>query len=161
MPTVDDFLELRRNEEAWNVLMSRFVSIVYSTTAFARDSREKLASSFVKVSDECLALLLLENNYARWMAKINFERGVLNEAPEQLPAPRYVEHHHGGGHRRGWRPEGYARYAVLHSRVVDDREADHAVAVERRYRNTIINNCRSTRSTRTTALLSIRVPYDI
>ena len=37
MPTVNDFLELRGNEQAWNVLMSRFVSIVYGTAAFARD----------------------------------------------------------------------------------------------------------------------------
>ena len=161
MPTVNDFLELRGNEQAWNVLMSRFVSIVYDTAAFARDGREKLVSSFVKVLDECLALLLLENNYERWMAKVNFERGLNHKSQEQIPGPRYVEYQHEGGHRRGWRPEGYARYAALHSRVVDDRETDRAAGVERRYRNTIINNRRSTRSTRTTALLSIRVPYDI
>lgn len=161
MPTVDALLLLRGNEEAWIILMNKFVSIVYGTSAFARDGREKLVSSFVKPSDESLALLLIENNYMRWMARVNLERGTAQETQAQIPPPRYVEHQHGDGLRRGWRPEGYSRFVTLHARVKDDREGNHAAAVERRFRNAIISNRQSTRSTRTAALLNIRVPYDI
>ena len=158
MPSMNEFRALRRNEPSWILLMTKFVPIVYGKTAFVRDAREQLASTFSKPLDKCLALLLLENNYERWNEKAQRELAGETVDPAALPPPHYVDHQHGNGHHRGWTPAGYARYQQLQSLVVDDREGNHAAGVKRRLSNTMIS---WRRTNLIGELLNVQVAYGI
>ena len=157
LPEMDSFISFRQNSETWTILTSRFTSIVYGQTQFARDSKTKLASEFLKASDEATTLLLLENSYDFWkkLAKQELENLSLEE---DLPPTLYVERP-GKGTRGGWTAAGYLRYCELYNKVKRDRQSIHATGVERRFRNSI--GAGSYKKKQSSALLGIKIPYDI
>ena len=138
--------------------MVSYVSIVYGTSSFLRNSKVQLVSGFVNVSDEAFALLTLECYFERWakMTETNMED---TNSTSTLPGGRYIVRK-SNGRGYGWSPEGYRRYGELHHLVSNDRKGDHALQAEEDLRD----KCASTKEKKQNGLQEayneIEVPYD-
>ena len=152
LPTMEDILELRSNEELYVQVMNQFVAYVVLKLEWNERLRSPLVKSMgqlATISDEALALLILENNYDRWMdiLKKNRWRAPQKERGASASDKRILSHvrpkyTHGGNfyqslekstvknaeatrsaatEKKGWTDEGVKRFNELRQQVVRDR----------------------------------------
>ena len=67
--SLDDFLELRKNEEAFETFVVNFLKPAYSAKWKAKrlEKTIKKISDIATISDEAFVMLTLENNWDRWI----------------------------------------------------------------------------------------------
>ena len=65
--TLELFQELREEKDAFFVFVQRFVRPAFSSVWKKRQHEATGISSIVTVTDEAFALLVLENNWERWL----------------------------------------------------------------------------------------------
>jgi hypothetical protein len=121
VPTAVGWLTMRANKDKlYFDFFDKFVKHVVGVANFKSSSTSKYVSSFVKISDEAFALLVLENCETRWRDMLR--RGVTKS---KLPC-KYTD---GGlslnnGRSRthkGWSNAGLTRYNELFREVRSDR----------------------------------------
>jgi hypothetical protein len=68
MPTMQEFEEGRKNEDAYMIFFDHFLPCVVRKTVFEERLKESIGEEeLCTVSDEAFALVLLENSYDRWV----------------------------------------------------------------------------------------------
>lgn len=141
--TMKEFLEGRKNSEAYSVFMERFVPCVTMKTSWDRrlatadPDCTKNMKSLCTVSDEAFALLLLENSYDRWLdifttnkGAVMQQRGVRQRGFQSDTPTLYTS----GGIKydkadvtkavKGWSDMGIERFNCLFEQVKQDRMAN-------------------------------------
>jgi hypothetical protein len=124
---IKTILEMRRGRNAavYYDFIDHFVSLVVGKRYYNLIHYKQRISDYATPSDEALAILMFENNYARWedMAKRNdtrsstvlplYTNGGVSDG-EVASNQRY----------QGWSDEGLDRFNVLFRRVKEDRATD-------------------------------------
>ena len=135
MPTMKEILRLSGDKETYGWVCCKFMKCVIGADNWKSNCFRRTMSEFVTNSDESFLLLILENNYGRWMEEAR--RGAnrkedddeRNEGGEDtLPEALYTNSGNSkaegkGCSRRfqGWSMEGYRRFNRLHELVRNDR----------------------------------------
>jgi hypothetical protein len=121
MPTIMEWVTMRDNKEGWyNAFFGLFMIHVVGATKFRNLGVAQFVSSFVSVSDEAFALLVLENCEERWsdMYKNNMTKSIKKN--------KYTD----GGRAcktgrsrnlKGWSNKGLNRFNELYRLVKADR----------------------------------------
>ena len=137
---VHDFLEMRARPEAYLVFYKHFIKCVTKKTVYESNiQRAKTYDDVCSVSDEALALLLLENSWDRWMdlhqqdpnallpKRGRQQQGLTSKIPTKYTKGGYKyendEDTSTTGNRKGWSREGITRYNELFELVAADRAA--------------------------------------
>jgi len=141
--TMKEFLEGRKNTEAYSVFLERFVPCVTMKTSWdrrlatAKTDSSKTKTSLCTISDEAFALLLLENSFDRWLdiftstkGAVMQRRGVKQRAFQSDTPTLYTK----GGIKynktdvteavKGWSDTGIRRFNCLFEQVKQDRMAN-------------------------------------
>jgi hypothetical protein len=72
--TMDDFLQLRKHQKAFQFLCEQFLCIVVGKNKWNDGRRaNQLLSKVATVTDEAFCILLVENWYKVWMRQSNLE----------------------------------------------------------------------------------------
>lgn len=140
---MQEFAEGRINKDVYEVFYTRFVPAVVGPDLFRQRIQDNKAKDPCTASDEAFALLLLENNYDRWLDIFDKNEGLPSQRrgdrTKQCDSdiePKYTR----GGIKfsierespkaKGWSNEGIERFNVLFKRVKKDRR-DHTKFVKR------------------------------
>ena len=129
---LEEFQELRSNREAFFAFMQHFLKQCYIRKWTTKLSNAIKISSILTVSDEAFVLLILENNWDRWMdlnkksdnKYVPSKRGSENPIVSDVK-PMYTNINGRAGSNevnRGWSKEGIKRFNVLCGMVKEDRE---------------------------------------
>jgi hypothetical protein len=134
--SMDDFLQGRTNEEVYSVFFDRFIKAIGKKTTWnTRVMEAKSDRGICSVSDEAFTLLLLENNFDRWLdifdmnkGQVSVRRGQKTRKFESDVATKYTR----GGHVykatdktkevKGWSSTGIERFNFLFDKVRKDRK---------------------------------------
>lgn len=144
--SLQDFLELRKNEEAFETFVTNFLKPAYSTKWKAKRCEKtiKKIADIATVSDEAFVMLTLENNWERWIdinnkAKNNYAPTTRGKATQfdsdVMPIYTYInkKRTNDAGDNdvhlnwRGWNNEGILRFNQLCSEVKEDRKINFNV----------------------------------
>jgi len=125
MYPLGEFLQMSKGGEAYFWLCANLLKCVVGCTKWSRSHYKDALSEIATDSDECFLLLIVENNYARWMEEAKLDE---DDSRDTLPPTLYTS---GGGTRGvggasskrflGWTKEGYKRFNALHTMVKNDR----------------------------------------
>ncbi len=148
VPAEDAFLAVRRNYEVARVFFNYFLPSVVGKATWKKEATQKRVSDIATVSDEALALLLLENSRETWLACYLKERkkktivlrsgedGGYEETgigshdqeeqeegggQESIPLRKYTANSRNARRYGGWTQEGRARFNLLCKIVAADR----------------------------------------
>lgn len=113
VPSEADILELRHNYEVAKIFFDYFLSAVVGKVKWKKQVMQKKVSEIATISDEAMAILLLENSRDKWLATYNNS--------EQIPPTRYTANSRYARRYGGWKDEGRARFNVLCNIVALDR----------------------------------------
>ena len=142
---LEDFLQLRKNPQAYLVFFKHFIKCITRKSVFENNIRTaKTYDDICTISDEAFALLLLENSWHRWMDIHTKDSSALlprrgsrpHEKVKSMIPTKYTK----GGYkydlegmfesrptsysrRKGWSTEGIQRYNELYDQVEADRQA--------------------------------------
>ena len=144
---MNDFLGLRKNTKAYIVFYLHFIKCIIKKTPFDERMRAvRPGFDICTVSDEALALLLLENSWDRWMDLYTKDPTAVwprrggkknNNAVVSLVRTKYTT----GGYRydkestlnqiytKGWSQDGIRRYNELYDLVQADRATYHVMFI--------------------------------
>jgi hypothetical protein len=117
-------LQLRSNYNVYSKFMEWFVSCIVCKESFRRNASVQLLSTFISVSDEAMAMLILKNNYNLWKEigikiKTSGEKIKIDEC--QNKQLYFCE---GKGRGRSWSNEGRTFYNTIYSRIAHDRQTN-------------------------------------
>jgi hypothetical protein len=130
-----DFTEGRTNKAAYRVFYTQFVPAVVGPDLFQQRIQDDKSKDPCTASDEAFTLLLLENNYDRWLDIFNKTDG--NPAQRRGHRTKFCESdietkYTSGGIKfsndkeapkaKGWSEEGIQRFNLLFKSVKDDRQ---------------------------------------
>lgn len=135
---LDNFLEMRRNYDAYSTFYSVFLPSIVGKRRFNRLLRTlKDEEEIATVSDEALALLAIENSWKRWDKIFDNSNGEIrrytkNETkPEglfdNLPPPEYTKtakddpESEKNTEDKNWNEAGISRFNELRQLVINDR----------------------------------------
>jgi hypothetical protein len=134
--TMSDILLLRQdNSGIYFDFIEYFVSAVVGKTFYKVNKCQKLLSEFTTISDEALAILILENNFDTWC-----DMATKNITKNSLVLPKYTNGGTSTGENastrryQGWSNEGIKRFNEYHQLVKTDRESSHARLFEESFR---------------------------
>ena len=137
--SLDEILELSRNEEVMEQFLEKFVSCVVGRIEWKRSCKDQPVSKVASATDEAFALLVLENIWDSWRdvdpqdyllkrrervePKKQAEASKSSQRrPRQKEIPgKYTEKHRNAKRYRGWSEEGFARFNQLVRMVREDR----------------------------------------
>lgn len=139
--SLDDFLELRKNEKAFETFVVNFLKPAYSAKwkAKRREKTIKKISDIATISDEAFVMLTLENNWDRWIdinnkAKNDYSpttRGKATKFDSDV-MPKYThinkkrtedaDGDDAPANWRGWNNDGILRFNCLCNEVKEDRK---------------------------------------
>ena len=134
-PTMEDILQLRTNPEVWEYVARKFLVILLPTGVHsAKRLRTCFMQDLTTTNDEAFMLLIIENNYGRWMQEAKKKASIVSEDAEKVKRKYTAEGNEGS---KGWSQAGRKRFGELHSEVLGDRETDrnNQYAVERNLMN--------------------------
>ena len=135
MPSMKAILRMSEDEETYIWVCCKFIKCVVGADNWKSNCFRRPVSEFVTNSDESFLLLILENNYIRWMEEAlraaNRKKDIDEEeenGEDSLPEALYTNSGNSktdgkGSSRRfqGWSMEGYKRFNRLHELVRSDR----------------------------------------
>ena len=146
--SLHEFLQGRENQEVYEVFMTKFAWCVVArkTEWQSRVLAAETDRDVLSVSDEAFALIVLENNWSRWIDVFNINGGKVpkngvgrktGENVSLVPTKytrgglAYVFRNHcsnplkddGSAYKyKGWSAAGITRYNALHDQVKEDRK---------------------------------------
>ena len=133
MPICEVFHSLRGGSEDYTLFLDKFVRHVVGARKFDKLAVVMPISQFVMVSDEAFALLVYENQEARW--KHMLKEGLKKtKIPAKYTDGGYANKETGRSRKsKGWDNEGIDKFNKLCNMVVVDRKAGHARDFEQGY----------------------------
>ena len=139
-PTLDDMMSLSDGGEAYKWTCAKFMPFVVGFKNWKRLMRTQKISQMATCSDESFLLLILENNYDRWVDEakwlvVNKDKAKEDRAPKDWAAAKYTNSGFVKADGRcracqGWSSEGYLRFNELHKLVKADRRGRHVFEQE-------------------------------
>ncbi len=143
--TLDEFKELRNDEEVFALFVNRFVKRTYATKWKSKvfEDTTKKVSDIITVSDEAFIVLTLENNWERWLdinnkSKNNYTTSTRGKTTSYQCniMPKYTFINTKGTRDglqnvpwKGWSNEGILRFNEICKTVKEDRK--HNLAVDK------------------------------
>ena len=131
-PTMDDLLLLSDGGAHYTWMCAKFIPFVVGFKHWNRFYRTQKLSKLATCSDESFLLLVLENNYERWVdeaewLETNKDKPMAERAPKHWAAAKYTNSGKSQSNGRcrpcqGWSNEGYKRFNALHKLVKADRK---------------------------------------
>ena len=131
-PTMDDLLLLSDGGATYKWMCAKFIPFVVGFKHWGRFYRTQQLSSLATCSDESFLLLVLENNYERWVdeaewLETNKDKPKAERSPRHWAAAKYTNSGKSQFNGRcrpcqGWSNEGYKRFNELHKLVKADRK---------------------------------------
>ena len=142
-PTMEDFLELHEGAEIYHLFVKEFVRKVVGEKTWKNNCYRILLGEYCSVSSEGFGLLILENNYDRWISKVE---NPDNDAPETryttlaVTSGGTVTSGARGSTRRfqGWSQEGYDRFKGIYNLV----KADRAKKGRKKFEESLMESCK-------------------
>ena len=135
---INDFLEMRRREDAYMIFYKHFIKCITKKTVYEENIQKATTyNDICTVSDEAFALLLLENSWDRWMDIYKHDQTALlpRRGGQQrqlfschIPTKytkggyKYGNTEESGSNKKGWSREGIQRYNELFALVDADRK---------------------------------------
>ena len=120
MYELKDIIEAKRNNyDAYAFFCDNILAQVVGKTRWKTTSDTDMIHTFVKVSDEAFALLLLENSWDCWHA-------VATNRKTEDTHTLYTVNGAGTKKNQGWNRVGLRRFVELVDEVKEDRAADHS-----------------------------------
>jgi hypothetical protein len=122
MPMSKEWLTLRDNKDDWyNVFFDLFVINVVGAAKFRSRVVQQFVSSFVTISDEAFALLVLENCEEKWMDMYEKKETRSDKKNKYTDGGKSCK---SGRSRnlKGWSNRGLNRFNELYRLVKSDRE---------------------------------------
>ena len=139
-PTLDAMMSLSDGGEAYKWTCAKFMPFVVGFKNWKRLMRTQKISQMATCSDESFLLLILENNYDRWVDEakwlvVNKDKAKEDCAPKDWAAAKYTNSGFVKADGRcracqGWSSEGYLRFNELHKLVKADRRGRHVFEQE-------------------------------
>lgn len=130
LPTRQDLLSLRYNEDVFEIFCDEFLRCVVGKLSWRDRVCSDYVSDFSTPSDEALALLILENSWDRWEQIYDMD----GDYRKATISTRWTSDSHQASPYAGWNLEGRERFNELHQIVIRDRNTDYALPVEEKYR---------------------------
>lgn len=137
----EKFKKLRQNKEVHTLFIKRFVRLVVGDRLWKQRMRDPAVTDIndlCTVSNEAFTLLILENNWDRWVdisrrAKNRFRHAnkTSGEKPvESDITPLYTDILQKGvyGVERGWKTKGILRYNELCKQIGEDRVTNRDIS---------------------------------
>ena len=132
---MDEFCKKgRKNKEAYRVFYKRFVPAVVGPDLYRQRVRDNNEAEPSTASDEAFALLLLENNYERWVDIYVKSKGIpiqrRGDRTKRIDSDIQPKYTRGGikfsgdkvtNKTKGWTNEGIQRFNILYQYVRNDR----------------------------------------
>ena len=126
-----DVLQLSKGGEPYEWVCSKLLPCVVGVKNWKLGYLKEPISDVATCSDEAFLLLVLENNYSRWLSearwlKANRYKDEEAQAPKNYPEAKYTNSGRSKKNGRskrnqGWSREGYVRFNELYSLVHADR----------------------------------------
>lgn len=129
LPAKKEILELRLNEEVFEVFCDEFLRCVVGKLVWRDRVCYETVSDIATPSDEALTLLILENSWDRW-EQIYEMKGDYRKA---TIATKWTSDPHQASPYSGWTVEGRERFNELRQLVLRDRSEDYCSMVEEHY----------------------------
>ena len=145
---LETLMELRENEESFEIFVKHFLKPTYSKKwnhqVVYRRKKIKTIGNIVSITDEAFVLLILENNWERWIDINNQSKNKYipskrgREKPKVssiMPKYTHLQVKNANAERnedqgcKGWRESGIQRYNELCELVQDNRK--HFVDVDK------------------------------
>jgi hypothetical protein len=121
MPTIEDWLTLRNNKEEWyTTFFDLFIIHVVGAATFRSKVVVQFVSSFVTVSDEAFALLVLDNCEEKW--EDMYEKKVTKSNKKNKYTDGGKSSKSGRSRNlKGWSNKGLNRFNELYRLIKADR----------------------------------------
>lgn len=126
-PQLDIILkEKRKSVKAYKWFYDNVLSHVVGRHYWNKYQDEKGGTAMATVSDEALALLLIENSWSCWEEKFNHALIQMGEQEQQggspKTRPKYTKRDSGVKENKGWSAKGIERFNELYNEVKEDRK---------------------------------------
>jgi hypothetical protein len=136
--TLEQFLELSPSGKPYQWFCKDLLPCVVGAKLWHKKHNKELIGTIATCSDEAFALVILENNYERWMAVArwhvnNANMATEDKAPKNFPGSLYTNSGLSKKNGRscclqGWARKGYLRFNALYNQV--SRDCRHRVQFE-------------------------------
>jgi hypothetical protein len=113
------------NEKDWFWFADKVLQCVAGRRGWGKEKTMKILSESVTVSDEAFALLILVNNWDKWMA----EHNSLARKIDAL----YTSSTQGNKKFSGWSDAGIQKYNKLFDQIEKDRSSDQRREMEEKF----------------------------
>jgi len=130
LPTLEQILQKRENEECFFVFCDHFLSRIVGITAWKEGCTKTKVSELASVTDEAFAYLLIENYWDHWatLDVEEYKKGVseldlhTNKKKKRKSIwGKYTKNAYGAKRYGGWMREGLIRFNTLYAEVKEDR----------------------------------------
>jgi hypothetical protein len=126
LPDMTELLLLCQGcETEWFWFADNVVECVSGKRAWGKEKSTKVLAESVTSSDEAFALLILINNWDKWLAE--------EEKPPRKTDPMYTGSTKGNKKFQGWSDLGIAKYNELLEKVEQDRDSMRGKEIERAF----------------------------
>lgn len=130
LPSLQEFLDLRLNENVFEIFCDKILRCVVGKLVWRERICHELVSVIATPSDEALALLILENSWDRWEQIYDLD-GDHKNAKIQTKWTSDPQH---ASPFSGWNLEGRERFNELRRLVINDRKGTYCQRVEEHFR---------------------------
>jgi hypothetical protein len=126
LPDMTELLLLCQGCEAeWFWFDNNVIECVSGKRAWGKEKSMKVLTESITASDEAFALLLLINNWDKWLAE--------EEKPPRKKDPMYTGSTKGNKKFQGWSDLGIAKYNELLEKVEHDRDSMQGKEIEKAF----------------------------
>ena len=144
MPPKEQVWQLRDNATVFALVFDKFLPLLIGST---KHKNTRLISTILEICtklDEAFLLLMLENNWEKWMAiakttsqgkgvevEENVDESTKDEQNgEEIPLPKWIGGSFHGGRNPGWLQEVKEEFAKLYNMVMKNRKVHIDTGVE-------------------------------
>ena len=113
MPELKTLLKLRGDKEGWKFICDKLLRGIVVVDKYNKNIASKRVSHFTNASDIALLLLLLENNWERWIQSAKLSMGGTAVDDTLLPKMKWTSCGTSGGKNLGWEAVGHLRFNEL------------------------------------------------
>jgi hypothetical protein len=152
VPSLDDILKLSLGGDAYYWVMTKMMKAVVGSSVWNKRYFKELVSEFATDSDESFLVVVIENNYKRWLeeAEHKVKHTIVDDNDddddeawrEKLSKAKFTNSGSSsstgnGSNKRcgGWSRVGYLRFNELHVLIKDDRKrrANFELALKKQF----------------------------
>ena len=134
----DDLFNLRKDETGiYEKFVDYLLSAVVGKQIYKSRKHKSLVSTYTSISDEAFALIVVENNWERWVdmhEQKNFKSSNVMPKFTNAGKTRYSGNGSSNQKFKGWSAAGLKRFNEIFLMVKQDRNMKHAVKWEESFK---------------------------